>query len=239
MRIGAVDSSALVGGGRRMTASYFLPRDLEAATALDQASEPRQPLHELCRPGGIFRGPIFKRIPAAGPDYGRPYVKPSQLERLHVGIEKYLSKLHGDLLDVLALREGMILVTCSGKSLGKVIFAREDLDGLVASHDLIRVCPDPDLIHPGYLYAYLSSRIGKVAIRRQIYGTSVVHVEPEHLFDLPVLRLPPSVESRIGEETLEGQREISRGLGRLTRAHSKLQESLGIASAPSEPSESD
>ena len=142
MRLGHVGDIQLASGGKRLTASYYLPEDLEAARLLDRSSCTRDPLHRLCKPGGIFRGPIFRRIPAEDETHGRPYVKPSQLERVDVGIDRYLSLLHGELLDQLALHEGMILVTCSGKSLGKVLFARPDLNGLVASHDLIRIRPD-------------------------------------------------------------------------------------------------
>jgi len=212
MRHGHVGGIQLATGGRRLTASYFLPEDLEAARLLDSSPCRRDQLSDLCRPDGIFRGPIFRRIPASDETFGRPYVKPSQLERVDIGVNRYLSLLHGELLEHLALEEGMILVTCSGKSLGKVLFARADLQGLVASHDLIRVAPDAERVHPGYLLAYLASPIGRVVIRRQIYGTSVVHVEPEHLFDLPVLRLDRTTENRIGEAVMRAQGEISVGI---------------------------
>ncbi len=234
MRVGEIESSALTRGGLRLTASYFLPRDVAAAQALDRSNYETEPLADLCKPDGIFRGPIFKRIPAQDARFGRPYVKPSQLERLNVGIDKYLSHLHGDLLDELALEHGMILVTCSGKSLGKVIFARADLDGLVASHDLIRVCPDPDRIHPGYLFAYMSSRIGKVVIRRQIYGTSVVHIGPELLFDLPIIRLGDDRERAIGDAVLKAQAAISAGLREIASAKAELQQDLGLGGEDSD-----
>jgi len=208
--------------GRRLTASFFLPRDVAAAPALASSTLPRTSLEQLCVPGGIFKGGIFKRIMAKDGQHGRPYVMPSQLERVDVGVSRYLSNLHGELLDQLALTERMILVTRSGKTLGKVLFARRDLDGLVASDDLIRVVANPTAVHPGYLFAYLASPIGQVVIHRQIYGTSVVHIEPEHLFDLPVLRLGSDRENSIGESVLQAQASIARGVQELASTKALL-----------------
>ena len=60
-----------------------------------------------------------------------------------------LSKRLGHILDELTLREGMILVTCSGMNLGLRLFGLAGgMDGLVASHDLIRIEVDAAKIPP-------------------------------------------------------------------------------------------
>src|SRR5690606_17598893 len=51
------------------------------------------------------------------------------------------------------------------------------------------VSPDPDLIKPGYLYAYLCSRFGVPLIISGTYGAIIQHIEPQHIADLPVPRL--------------------------------------------------
>lgn len=230
MRSGAVSATNLNAAGRRLTGNFYLPADIGAAEVLSRQDLEVDDLADLCIPDGIYRGPIFKRIPAQGAANGRPYVAPAQLERLDIGVDRYLSKLHGDLLETLALRPGMICVSCSGMSLGKVIFVRSDMDGLVASHDLIRIRPDTQRIHPGYLFAYLSSRVGKLAIRRQIYGSSIRHIEPHHLFGLPVLRLGPESELQIGESILTAQQAISEGLTQIAAAQGRVHEDLGVSS---------
>lgn len=230
MRTGAVDSDRLHDGAKRLTGSYYLPADLPAAAAFDRLGVRTDVLQKLCVPDGIFRGPIFRRIPASAAS-GRPYVAPAQLERLDVGVNRYLSPLHGDLLDTLSLREGMIVVTCSGMSLGKVIWVRPDLDGLVASHDLIRIVSNPKKVHQGYLFAFLASRAGRLAIRRQIYGGSIKHIEPHHLFDLPIIRLDDAVEEEIGKQVLKAQRAIATGVLGLSEARRDLEKSLGIVGA--------
>jgi len=109
----------------------------------------------------------------------------------------YLSRKHGRLLDTLRLREGMILVTCSGMNLGKAVWARAELSGLIGSHDLIRIEPDPAAAPPGYLFAFLASRHGHALIRKQIYGGHIKHIEPEHIASLPVPRLGAKTEQEI------------------------------------------
>ncbi|MEZ4226977.1 MAG: hypothetical protein R3B13_38910 [Polyangiaceae bacterium] len=157
------------------------------------------PLGDLCRAGGLFRGPIFKRIYAKDAEHGVAYVSAKDLVKAEVRPSSYLSNHLGGLLEQLRLREGMILITCSGMNLGSVIWVRRDLDGLCGTHDLIRVVPDRDKIPAGYLYAFLASRYGNAWIRKHIYGGNIKHVEPHHLTRLPVLRLPDRVELRIDE----------------------------------------
>ncbi len=231
MRTGAISSKTVLRPGLRLTGSFYLPRDLAAAEALEKAARNVVAMRSVCKPEGIFRGPIFRRIPAHSAAHGRPYVAPAQLERIDVGVNRFLSNLHGDLLDELALRSGMLLVTCSGMSLGKVLWARDDMDGLVASHDLIRIVPDPKEIHPGYLFAYLSSRIGRLAIRRQIYGTSIKHIEPSHLFELPVVRLERKKENEIGESVVKAEAAISTGITALRQQRDRLHGLMGLSSA--------
>ena len=84
-------------------------------------------------------------------------------------------------------------------NLGRAIWTRSDLSGLVASHDLIRICPDAGKAPPGFLYAFLACRYGHSQIRRQIYGGHIKHVEPHHIADLLVPRLGHELERRVHE----------------------------------------
>ncbi len=94
----------------------------------------------------------------------------------------------------------MVLVTCSGMSLGRAIMVRGSMEGLCASHDLIRIEADASKLPLGYLYAFLRSRHGYVAMRRQIYGGNIKHIEPHHVGAVGVPRLGDVFEDRIGKE---------------------------------------
>jgi type I restriction enzyme S subunit len=60
------------------------------------------------------------------------------------------------------------------------------MDGIAASHDVIRVVPDEALIAPGYLYAFLCSKLAQAMILQAAYGSVVQHIEPIHIANLPV-----------------------------------------------------
>ena len=122
----------------------------------------------------------------------------------------------------------MIVVTCSGMSLGKAIWVRPDMDGLVASHDLIRILPDESAAPPGYVYAFLASRHGHLEIRRRIYGGSIKHIEPAQLFELLVPRLGKKIESRVHKMVVQGAALLSQYRLTCTAATSQLFASVGL-----------
>jgi type I restriction enzyme S subunit len=199
MRFGQVQASELGMAGLRLTGGFYLSEDQKAMRTLRRFAGKADRLARLAADGGIFRGPIFKRQYVDDPQHGVPYVSANDLDRVFVEPAGYLSHRVGKVIEGLRLREGMILVTCSGMTLGKAIWARSEMEDLVASHDLIRIVANPEVVPPGYLYAFLASRYGRVSIRRQIYGGSVKHIEPEHLRELSVPRVDPGVEKRVDE----------------------------------------
>lgn len=196
MRVGSVHTRELAADGLRLTGGFHLAEDQQAWRLLSRVTNTVR-LKELCTGRGVFRGPIFTRTFCALPELGRPYVSPAELERADIHPSRYLAASHGSLLDELRLTKGMLLVTCSGVSLGRVIMARQSMDGVCASHDLIRMEVDERQVAPGYLYAFLRSRFGHTAMRRQIYGGNIKHIEPQHVESVPVPRIGASVEKKI------------------------------------------
>ncbi len=196
MRTGAVLASDITVQGFRLTGGFHLAEDQHAMRLLSRVHSSDH-LINLTQGRRIIRGPIFKRIFAQSEAYGRPYVSAKDLNKSDIVSPEFLSYRHGTLLNELELREGMILVTCSGMNLGRAIWTRCDMQGLCASHDLIRIEPDPNQAPPGYLYAFLASHFGHVAIRQQIYGGSIKHIEPQHIAKLAVPRFGNAFELKV------------------------------------------
>lgn len=237
MRTGGISSSDIRAEGARLTGAYHLSEDQVAVATMRQSHVPTVRLGTLVAGRGIFRGPIFSRRFVEDPAFGVPYVSAKDLVMADVRPSGYLARSHGDLLDDLRLREGMILITCSGMNLGRAIWTRRDLDGLVASHDLIRVCPDATSIPPGYLHGFLSSRYGHAFIRKQIYGGNIKHIEPHHIAGIPVPRLDDKVEleaHRLVEEAAKLRSEASELLAEAVRNVEQLAalEPLAPATSP-------
>jgi len=96
----------------------------------------------------------------------------------------------------LKIRQGMTLISCSG-SVGRMAYARADMDGMASAGDLLKVQPDPSRVPPGYVFAFLASSIGSQLVNGGTYGTIVQHLERQHIADIPVPRLGDSLEARV------------------------------------------
>jgi len=235
MRVGTVSSSELRAPGLRLNGGFFLSEDEQATRTLRGWKGAATTVADACKSGGVFSGPIFKKIDAAGPTHGRPYVSAKDLFRAEVLPAGYISRLHGDLLDDLELSDGMIVVTCSGMNLGKALWVRRDFSGMCGSGDLIRLRPDSKQIRPGYLFAFLRSRFGRVSIRRHIFGGHIKHVSPGDVADIRVPRLSEEEERRIHDQVVKAAALRSSAVERLASARAQVMGLLGEpgASSPS------
>jgi len=109
---------------------------------------------------------------------------------------KLLSRRFTANMEGLALRDRMILVTCSG-TIGNSVYVNATFGESVGSPDLLRIEANTARILPGYLYAFLNSPTGKALIKQKTYGAVVPHIEAHHVVDLPIPRLEPTIEERI------------------------------------------
>jgi type I restriction enzyme M protein len=88
------------------------------------------------------------------------------------------------MIDKLYLSRGMILITDSG-TVGRVVYATKYHDGAVGTNNLIRVVIPDDALR-GYVYQFLSSRLGQDQLRANIYGAIVDHLEPSDVKNVVV-----------------------------------------------------
>ena len=199
MRTGIVSSLEVAADGKRLNGSFFLSEDEKAMRLLRRWKGRKDQIKDLSKPNGVFTGGIFRIVSVTDPVRGRPYVSAKDLVQAEIVPSTYLAPSMGSLLSTLELHEGMILITCSGMNLGKVIWTRRDMSGLCASGDLIRVVPDSQRIVSGYLCAYLSSRFGWASIRKLIYGGHIKHIEPSAVSRIEVPRLSKATERKAHE----------------------------------------
>ena len=228
MRVGSVSSADVWAEGGRLTGGYHLSEDQVAVARLGRLASSSARLGDLVEERGLFRGPIFKRIYAAGAAHGEPYVSASDLLEAHVRPASYLSPSLGRLLEELRVREGTILITCSGMNLGSAIWTRPDTAGLVATHDLIRIYPDEKEAPAGYVFAYLAGRYGHAWIRKQIYGGNIKHIEPSHLEPMPVPRFSRKMEAGVSELVERASLLMADFNGKVVEATRQFFESVGL-----------
>jgi hypothetical protein len=181
-----VRSSWLEEGGRRLDCNPYMSGALEARDLLHRLKAPISRLADLTT--GIFDSGRESRQWVDDPKHGVAYMGTSSIGYADLSILPMISKRQVANNPRLTLQLGSSLITRSG-TVGKMAYVRPEMVGMTCSEDVLRVVPNEELISPGYLYAFLSSKFGVPLVVSGTYGAIIQHIEPEHIRDLPVPRL--------------------------------------------------
>lgn len=160
----------------RFEANYYLSKGFLIKNHIEMGKY--LSLKELALP--IFRPGIFKRHYV---EKGIEFFGGADITKTIPTSDKKLSAAKSSNLDGLLIREDWILVTCGG-TIGHTLLVDKHLDGKAASQHILRIRPNKILA--GYLYAFLSSKLGKDAIQSFTYGSVIPQIEPHHLEKLPI-----------------------------------------------------
>ena len=123
----------------------------------------------------VFLGNIFSRCFVKSKEFGTTYLAASDTVLANIETGRFLSKNQAEQLSYLKLKEGWILVTCSG-TLGNVTYTNKTFCDKIATHDLIRIIPCDEKLKKGCLYAFLSSKYGYYQITQSQFGGVVKHI---------------------------------------------------------------
>jgi type I restriction enzyme, S subunit len=247
VRIATTTASELRAPGRRLDASFHASTGVRALHHINRWVVHAQPLHAnnildvnlnnarridllaaVCRKGGIFIPARFKRVYVTEAEHGAPYLTGSSVMQANpLEGAKRLSYRYTTNMARLALDDRMTLITCSG-TIGNSVYVNANFAGAVASPDLLRIVADQDSILPGYLFAFLSSPLGKSLIEQKTYGAVVPHIEAHHVTDLPIPRLEPQIEQRIHDLIEKAAQLRVDALSKEHYAKSSATERLGI-----------
>ncbi|MFP8960768.1 methylation-associated defense system restriction endonuclease subunit S MAD5 [Streptomyces nanhaiensis] len=210
--------------GLRLDAKPYLSGAFVMRRLLERLPVEKTPLKEVTagHAGGIFNGPKFRRVYVTDPEYGVPFVGSKDMQLADFTNLPLLRKADAEStqLSYLKLKPGMTLISCSGFNAGRRAYVRPDMGGFWSSQDVLKVEPNPDRIAFGYLHAFLASRFGEVLVKESIYGSSVKHIEPHHIENIPVPRFGAAEEKEIHElvqEAAELRAAYQRGLTEATR----------------------
>jgi len=99
------------------------------------------------------------------------------------------------MIDQLYLHLGMILITDSG-TVGRVIYATAYHEGAIGTNNLIRVVIEDEVLR-GYVYQFLSSKLGQDQLKANIYGAIVDHLEPRDVKQIfiPIPKNPETLKA--------------------------------------------
>ena len=186
--------------GARLDAPPFLSGAIEARKLLEQLSVKKDPLKQLTLGGeeGIFHAGRIKRHWVTEPKYGISFLSSTDILQADLSHLALISKRAVTENPKLTIHKDWSLITRSG-SIGRMAYARPDMDSMACTEDVLRVVPDPNRILPGYLYAFLSSKFGLPLVVGGTYGAIIQHIEPHHIANLPVPRLGEELEASVHE----------------------------------------
>ena len=178
MKVAELDNPVRIGWfagqGLRLDARPYVSQAYAARAFLRRLPQ-TDPLEQVT--DRIFHPGRVKRQWTADPQHGVPFLGSADIFEADLSWLPRMATIAFRLNNDLPLRPGWTLIT--------------------RSEDVLRVVPNLAEIPSGYLYAFLASRFGIPVIKGGIYGTSVRHIEPRHITDLPIPRLGNEVETRI------------------------------------------
>lgn len=239
MKAKAISSSWLERDGRRLDCGPYMSGALEAKVLLETLKARKDKLQAITLGGlsGIFHAGRIKRIWVDSADYGRRFLSSTDILQVDLSHLPFISKKAVAENPRLPLSPGWTLITRSG-TVGRMAYARLDMEGYACSEDVLRVVPDTEKILSGYLYAYLSSKFGVPIVVGGTYGAIIQHIEPEHIANLPVPRFGSLFESSV-HELIERAASLRAGAAEiLVNAIAEMEELSGLPKleVPASPS---
>lgn len=184
-----VRASIVAVGDRRLEAETYLTEGYQLRQRIEKVGAlPLQSIAKVWQPGRL------KGIQVAR-DHGTPFLAATQVFDIRPTPRKWLSLPRTPDVDERYIKHEWILVTCSG-SVGNAIRGYRATDGMIVSHDLLRVATNR-AEDRGYLYSYLRSRHARAMMRSSKYGNVIKHLEPEHLQAVPVISVGDRIKQTL------------------------------------------
>lgn len=189
----SVKLSEAINKGKRLEATVF---DTETRIAHDLLLNGKYPSVNLISDSGMVKKAYYgKRLKRHYVDKSLPgavgFLGSSEMLDCKPAPVKFMlkDKKTADL----SVKEGLVLVSRSG-TVGNVTYVGKTLSRYLVSEHAIRLeCKQ----YPGYVYSFLKSKVGKLAVCSNQYGAVVQEIEPEHLATVPIPNAPIELKKKI------------------------------------------
>lgn len=193
-----VNVSDVLAGRRRIEGQFYRADVLQIEAMIKTAGRKVERLADVVKSVGV--GARFKRYFGAN---GTPYRSASELFDVNPPVTK---RIYSALLpdpERYMLQESWIIMACSGQTyglLGRTMVLTENHEGVFGSHDLIRIVPDQGHARTGYLQTVLNhTEYGRPRVVRNASGTSVPHLDPADIREVPIPRFDTAEENFIAD----------------------------------------
>jgi Type I restriction modification DNA specificity domain len=224
-----VMSSWIEGNERRLDGNPYLSGAFEARFILEKLSAKKQPLQTITKGGikGIFNGPRFSRSYVNDPDYGVPFLSGADMLQADLSYLPLISKKQVSTMPQMILEEGTILISSYG-TIGRTMYCRSDMAGMVGSDNVLKIIPDQNKALPGYIFAFLSSRFGIPLVISGTSGAIITFLDPSRVANLPVPRLGKDIEEKAHQKITEAAKLRTEYQAQVKEATQRLFSSVGL-----------
>ena len=189
----SVSLSEVVKNSNRIEASTFSLEAKHAREILKSSKYQPKPLYGI---DGFFKyannSCRFKRDYKNKNTDSIGFLGSSEILNVYPKAEKYISLEQAKSKGLVA-RLNEILITCSG-TIGNISLVSKSMINNALSQHMIRAYTE-DLY--GYIYAFLKTKIGKLLIQTNTYGSVVQHIEPKHLENIEIPNPPDILKKEI------------------------------------------
>jgi len=217
--VGCVSSRTILSShNKRFEANYYISEGHDIEEYIYRNFK-WKPLGQVCE--DISRPDIFKRYYVQN---GIVFLGGADIFLASPDSKKQLSKTKTTNITSLAIKENTILIPRSG-TIGNVAWAHAGHAQKLASEHVIRLQPN-DILRGGYIYAFLSSSIGKALIQKHIFGSVIQHIEPPHLKLNPIPILEESIIDNIHKLVLEYSKKVGKAIENERQAISMIEQEI-------------
>jgi len=211
--------TSLIDTELRLNASSYSLEYAESRRLIEEISKKVDVVKIEDLTKSIFHRPRFKRL-YTNKKNGLPFLMPTDVFMFPLKPRKFIINPPKGL----SVEKGWILLTCSG-TVGRTIIATKQISECILSHDIIRIIPERRLT--GYIYAYLNTWIGQAFLTKDQYGATVKHIEPEHVANIPIPRIP-EIEKEIHKKIMKAHEMIEKAQELLLEAERMIYTELGL-----------
>lgn len=193
-----IPASALFQERRRLEAQYYRPRVRDIEMRITEGAERVDVLSDVTKL--IALPNRFKRYFG---DNGAPYKSPAELFDVNPPVMKRIYPALIKNPEMYRLMPSSIVMARSGQVyglLGRSRIIPDSYADTFGSDDMIRIVPNGKAIRPGYLVTVLNhEELGRPMVVRNASGTSVPHLDPVDIREVPVPRLGVDAETRVAD----------------------------------------
>ncbi len=189
----SVSRSEIISRGKRLEASVYMADAYEAFRMAECGKYGCMPLYGkngFVKKAG-YGGRLKRKYVSAQHEKAIGFLGSSEMLDSYPRPVKFMAD--GDACREFRVTPGMVLLSRSG-TIGNVVFSSKTLSKFLVSEHAIRLECE---CHPGYVYAFLKTKIGKQLVCANHYGAVIQEIEPEHLEKVPIPNAPWELKNQI------------------------------------------